>query len=272
MLIRSTLITALYKKGLKLTGSAHGVGQIVNYMAVDTQQLSDMMLQLHAIWLMPLQVTAALVLLYGTLGPSVCYRFSLMMNEMLNYMRVIKFQAWEDHFSERILKFREMDFGWLSKFVYSIAGNIIVLWITQVLISALTFTTAVFVGVKLDAGTVFTTTTIFKILQEPIRTFPQSMFSKSQKCDGSVAVKIKDGSFSWDDEDDEPAIENINFEVKKGELTLIVGTVGAGSFGSGLWDNGAHTSWIQRVWRSGNEELTLVEVRSSLLEGFNLSG
>ncbi|KAH7578351.1 hypothetical protein JRO89_XS01G0371600 [Xanthoceras sorbifolium] len=288
MKIRSTLITSLYKKSLKLSCSArqaHGIGPIVSYMAVDAQQLSDMVPQLHAIWLMPLQVGFALLLLYIYLGVSALValvavvlillfslfvtkknnvnQFFVMRNrdgrlkatsEMLNNMRVIKFQAWEDHFNKRIQSCRDTEFKWLSKFWYWISGNLVVLWSTSVVISTVTFGTAILMKVPLDAATVFTATTTIRTLQEPLRTFPQSMIAISQAiislgrldaymtskeldtrsvervvgCDGNIAVQVEDGVFGWDDENTEVVLKNINLEVKKGEITAIVGTVGSG--------------------------------------------
>nr|GMD72939.1 ABC transporter C family member 14-like [Ipomoea batatas] len=47
-------------------------------------------------------------------------------------------------------------------------------------------------------------------------------------CGDGIAVEVKDGTFSWDDERGEKVLKDVNFEVKKGELTAVVGTVGSG--------------------------------------------
>jgi ABC-type transporter Mla maintaining outer membrane lipid asymmetry ATPase subunit MlaF len=47
-------------------------------------------------------------------------------------------------------------------------------------------------------------------------------------CDGRIAVEVKGGIFSWDDEAKGEVLNNINLEIKKGKLTAIVGTVGSG--------------------------------------------
>lgn len=288
MKIRSSLITTIYKKGLRLTCSsrqAHGVGQIVNYMAVDSQQLSDMMLQLHSLWMMPLQIGASLLLLYYYMGVSMFaalilivatmistllmtrksnqYQFHLMrkrdsrmkaINELLGNMRVIKFQAWEEHFKEKIQSLRNEEFRWLSKFIYLLSCNLSVLWSTSQVISAFTFGAAIFFKNPLDAATVFTATTVFRMLQDPIRTFPQSLMSVSQAmvslgrldgymtsrdldhnvvereegCSGRIAVEVKDGKFSWEDDGEQIVLKDINIEIRKGELAAIVGMVGSG--------------------------------------------
>lgn len=288
MKIRSSIITTIYKKGLRLTCSsrqAHGVGQIVNYMAVDSQQLSDMMLQLHSLWMMPLQIVASLLLMYYYLGVSMFaalilivatlistlwmsiksnqYQYHLtikrdlrmkVINELLGNMRVIKFQAWEEHFKEKILSLRNQEFKWLSKFLYLLSCNLSLLWSMTQVISAFTFGAAIFFKNPLDAATVFTATTVFRILQDPIRNFPQSLMSISQAmvslgrldgymtsreldskvverqqgCNGRIAVEVKDGMFSWEDDGDQIVLKDINLEVRKGELAAIVGMVGSG--------------------------------------------
>jgi ABC-type multidrug transport system fused ATPase/permease subunit len=45
---------------------------------------------------------------------------------------------------------------------------------------------------------------------------------------GEESLTIRDGTFSWDRYADRHALEDINFAASKGELTCIVGRVGAG--------------------------------------------
>ena len=71
MQVRSSLIGMIYRKGLRLSSAArqsHGVGQIVNYMSVDAQSLSDVCVQIHNLWFIPAQLILATVVLWSIIG------------------------------------------------------------------------------------------------------------------------------------------------------------------------------------------------------------
>ncbi|CAI6003346.1 unnamed protein product, partial [Closterium sp. NIES-64] len=232
--IKSALVGALYRKGLRLSSKAkqrHTIGEIVNYMSTDAQRLADLMWELHNIWVLPLQIVCALVILFHVVGISMLSGLGVMLavmlanllvasgihrfiteimsakdarmkatSEALSSMKIIKLYAWQQHFQDKIQSLRDSEASWLVKFMAYAAVNIFLLWLTPLAVSVATFGTMVALGVPLTPASVFTAIATFRILQEPLRSFPSVISAVTQ---AMVSLKrlsrfLSDEELQWD--------------------------------------------------------------------------
>ncbi|KAL0461061.1 UNVERIFIED_CONTAM: ABC transporter C family member 5 [Sesamum latifolium] len=288
MHVRSALTAMVYRKGLRLSSSArqsHTSGEIVNYMAVDVQRVGDYSWYLHDIWMLPLQIILALAILYKNVGiASVAtliatiisivatiplariqedYQDKLMTakddrmrktSECLRNMRILKLQAWEDRYRLILEEMRGLEFKYLRKALYSQAFITFIFWSSPIFVSAVTFGTCIMLGGHLTAGSVLSALATFRILQEPLRNFPDlvSMMAQTKvsldrimgflheeelqedatialpRGISNVAIEIKDGEFSWDPSAPSPTLSSIQFRVEKGMRVAVCGVVGSG--------------------------------------------
>ncbi|XP_073363857.1 ABC transporter C family member 4-like [Aegilops tauschii subsp. strangulata] len=252
MRIRGALLTALYRKSLRLSAGArrvHGAGGIVNYMQVDAWVVSGAMHGLHDLWLMPLQIAVALLLLYAYLGPAVlmtlvviaavavvtvfanklnmAYQFKFVevrdsrvkaLTEMLNHMRVIKLQAWKHTFGDKVREFRRAEVGWLKKMIFFECGSTVVYSSGPVAMAALVFGTYLAARGELDAGKVFTATAFFRMLVGPMSSFPQTIAMSVQ---AFVSLGRLD-KFLSDAEIDSAAVERLGSSGSVDEVAVKV--------------------------------------------------
>ncbi|KAG5567357.1 hypothetical protein RHGRI_002796 [Rhododendron griersonianum] len=289
MHVRSALTAMVYRKGLRLSSLAkqsHTSGEIVNYMAIDVQRVGDYSWYLHDIWMLPLQIILALAILYKNVGiASVAtliatiisivatvplarvqenYQDKLMTakddrmrktSECLRNMRILKLQAWEDRYRVKLEEMRSVEFKWLRKSLYSQAFITFIFWSSPIFVSAVTFATCILLGGQLTTGGVLSALATFRILQEPLRNFPDlvSMMAQTKvsldriagflleeelQADATVvlargitnvAIEIKDGKFSWDPPSgSKPTLSDIQFKVERGMRVAVCGTVGSG--------------------------------------------
>ncbi|GAV77390.1 ABC_tran domain-containing protein/ABC_membrane domain-containing protein [Cephalotus follicularis] len=288
MHVRSALTAMVYRKGLKLSSlskQSHTSGEIVNYMAVDVQRVGDYSWNLHDIWMLPLQIILALAILYKNVGiASVAtliatiisivatvplakvqeeYQDNLMTakdermrktSECLRNMRILKLQAWEDRYRVRLEEMRGVEFKWLRKALYSQAFITFIFWSSPIFVAAVTFGTSILLGARLTAGSVLSALATFRILQEPLRNFPDlvSMMAQTKvsldRISGflqeeelqedativlprgmtSMAIEIKDGEFCWDLSSTRPTLSGIQIKIQRGMCVAVCGTVGSG--------------------------------------------
>ncbi|GJP59749.1 hypothetical protein CLOP_g15118 [Closterium sp. NIES-67] len=295
MNVRAALTGHVFDKALRLSNAArhaHPMGEIVNYMALDVQRVADMMFQLNNLWTLPLQILLALLLLHVTVGPAgtlagvatmvVMMWLQLVVagqarecqkertawqdlrlkatTEALNNMKVIKLHAWEGRFLEQIEDYRAEEAAWLARYNYLMAANIVLLWMSPLLVASATFAACVAFQEPLSAASIFTAIATFRILQEPLRSFPDVLSSISQALvsldrlaryqsaqeievtavswlspeDTEDAVFVDGGAFTWDLPPPHllhmhrPTLRGIGMQIGRGARVAICGPVGSG--------------------------------------------
>jgi ABC-type bacteriocin/lantibiotic exporter with double-glycine peptidase domain len=289
MKIRSALMVAIYQKQLKLSSSArtrHSAGEIVNYIAVDAYKMGEFPWWFHITWTSVLQLVMSIAILFGVVGIGalpglvpllICGLLNVPFarilqncqaqfmtaqderlrstSEILNSMKIIKLQSWEEKFKNLVESLRDKEFVWLSKTQILKATNSFLYWMSPTVVSAVVFLGCAVTGsAPLNAETIFTILATLRNMGEPVRMIPEALSIMIQvkvsldrlnkflldeelnnddserylqQCSVN-AVEIQDGNFIWDHESVSPTLKDVNLDIKQGQKIAICGPVGAG--------------------------------------------
>ncbi|KAF5296657.1 hypothetical protein FQR65_LT10197 [Abscondita terminalis] len=214
--IRTALISAIYRKALRMSNSARKestVGEIVNLMSVDAQKFVELTPYLNMIWSAPLQIILSLYFLWNILGASVLAGLAVMiilipingvianrgkvlqirqmknkdervklMNEVLSGIKVLKLYAWEPSFEAQVLKIRDKEINVLKQAAYLNAGTSFIWSCAPFLVSLVSFGTYVLVDEThvLDAKTAFVSLSLFNVLRFPLSMLPMMISNMVQ--------------------------------------------------------------------------------------------
>lgn len=200
------VITAVFTKSLKLSSTSrakHNSGEMVTLISVDSERLWMAVLFLNWLWLGPLMVILAMVLLYFEVGFSaivgliVMLIFSYsqekiggwlgkaraaqmkftdartkMINESLQGIRIVKMYAWEEPTAKRIFELREKEVDHLTTFHSLKMFNTAAVFIGPLLVSFVLFTTFVYTGGELTVPKVYTVLALLNVIRLPFALTP----------------------------------------------------------------------------------------------------
>ena len=292
MRVKSALTAAIYSKSMRLSNegrASKSTGDIVNYMAVDTQRLQDLAQYGQQLWSAPFQIILCMMSLYQLVGFSMLAGVGAMiimipvngliarimktlqkeqmknkdartrlMTEILNNMKSIKLYAWTTAFINRLNYIRnDQELKTLRKIGATQAFANFTWSTTPFLVSCSTFGVFVLTQNKpLTTDIVFPALTLFNLLTFPLAVLPMVITSIVEASvavgritsyllaeelqddavirEGSVeetgeeSVRVRDATFTWNKAEERRALHDINFSARKGELSCIVGRVGAG--------------------------------------------
>ncbi|OQR80523.1 ATP-binding Cassette (ABC) Superfamily, partial [Thraustotheca clavata] len=282
----SALQDLLYKKAMVLNAKSRktkSTGELSNLFTADIWWCLTVSFNANQMWIIPLQIVAMLCLLWGVLGYAMLFGIGVMLlsfvlnrivasklrvvweilmekedarmkvvNEVFGAMQVIKLNAWEERYQEKITDLRNNELKSLWHETLLLALSSAMNNIAPVLLTTVSFGAYVLLFKQtLTAAKVFTALSLFSMIKAPMMRLPQlianwmqAYVSYGRFCDflaleektqdfvtqnvssPNTVIEVIDGSFGYDAE--KPLFSNLNWSVKLGELVVIHGAVGEG--------------------------------------------
>jgi len=174
--------------------------------------------------------------------------------EVFGAIQVVKLNAWEDKFAERVAARRATEMTALRSFLLTCSLEELVVWASPLLVSIVSLAVySVGMGQPLTAAKVFTALALFNALRTPLQDLPsviQSCLHAKVALDRissylshadynalnvaredptqaeDTALSVQNGSFGW--KEHAAVLANVNVHVKTGDLVVVRGVVGAG--------------------------------------------
>ena len=203
--VRAALMVLIYRKSLSIKYAGPSRGKITNLINVDAERIGECCWYIHGVWLFPVEVILALVILYRNLGyiPSIAALVVTVLvivcntplanmqkslhskimeakdsrikatSETMKNIRILKMHSWESTFLKKILHLRKTERKWLQKYLCTCTAVATLFWTSPTLVSAVTFGACLLVKTELTAATVLSALATFRILQEPIYNLPE---------------------------------------------------------------------------------------------------
>ncbi|OWY98420.1 ABC transporter, partial [Phytophthora megakarya] len=217
---------------------------------------------INSLWIIPIQIVVVVYMLYdvidiaafaglGVIALSMLVRFVIAklsgsafedimtfkddrmktIKEVFNAIQIVKLNAWEDKFAEKIHKLRATELSAVKRFMYLGALNIFLLWASPLAVSAVSFAVyAIVMERALTAARVFTAIALFNALRDPLRELPtviQTCIQAKVSLDRfRTILRWMNGTFGWSK--GTLLLSHVNLTVKKGDLVIVHGSVGSG--------------------------------------------
>ncbi|KAH9181723.1 hypothetical protein AeNC1_016301, partial [Aphanomyces euteiches] len=293
--VTSALQHLLFQKSLRLDATSRrnkSTGEISNYFSADIRTIVNFSYMVNQLWILPVQIIFTIALLYSVIGWSTFVgagvvvlslavnqwvsgemkkNYGSMMqqrdvrmkavNEIFGAIQVIKFNAWEEKFAEKLGIERKCELGFVWNVFYWVTISTVLLYLGPVLVTIASFASYTLIQKEtLPASKLFTALSYFTMLKFPfsnltffISSTMQAIVSlrrvmeflnMDEKTDmvwtnssapieklqtyeeENIAVAVEDASIGWDPE--KPLFKNANLTVKHGEFVVIHGSVGEG--------------------------------------------